>query len=76
MTKPDKIKQQKTNNLNKIDLKLKDLDSYNTERLLTAVNSNNNLMINKSDFIENNNLTEKNENIIANIQNDGIKYGK
>ena len=76
MTKPDKIKQQKTNNLNKIDLKLKDLDSYNTERLLTAVNSNNSLMINKSDFIENNNLTEKNENIIANIQNDGIKYGK
>jgi hypothetical protein len=76
MTKPDKIKQQKTNNLNKIDLKLKDLDSYNTERLLTAVNSNNSLMINKSDFIENNNLIEKNENISANIQNDGIKYGK
>ena len=36
MTKSDKIKQQQSNNLNKIDLKLKDLDSYNNERLFTA----------------------------------------
>lgn len=50
MTKSDELNRHQTNNLNKIDLKLNNLDNYNNERLLTAVSSNN-LRIHRSDFI-------------------------
>ena len=81
MTKSDKLKEQISllpNNMNKLDLKLKNLDNYNNERLLTAVNSSS-LLINTSDFIAKNSSTDKvskisNKKLSPNY-NDSIKYG-